>query len=150
MGNANNVVREMPEDLAKSSNDQLQLIIETAIVNNPWFSQEGNGYESSQKNLFRTLAEMKNRGFRPITPSEYRLQLHSSKGKIMLWRKDENYVQNDYDTETSRSLPTTLSEITEITEELFGDAYSTLSTHSRMDTKLDTEEWPTANVYEFE
>jgi hypothetical protein len=151
MGNSNNIIQNIPEDLTKSSNEQLQLIIETAIINNPWNSDDKYSNEIAHKSLKRTVDEMKERGYRPITPHEYRFELQNSNNKIMLWIKDECCSSwTDDDTETSRSLPTSYSEITEITDDLFGDSSSYFSSQSRVDTKLVTEEWPTCNVYEFE
>ena len=66
MGNA--ALRKVPEDLTKCSDSQLKFMINSVIINNPWNDE---GEESDEDALQSTIEVMRQKGFRPITPTEY-------------------------------------------------------------------------------
>lgn len=66
MGNA--AMKRVPEDLTKCSEKQLQSMINSVIINNPWSEDEKCSAEDS---LAMTIEIMREQGLRPITPKEY-------------------------------------------------------------------------------
>ena len=66
MGNA--AIRKCPEDLTKCTESQLRVMINSVIINNPWNDVDNQADEDS---LSETIKIMKDKGFRPITPTEY-------------------------------------------------------------------------------
>ncbi|KAJ1413935.1 hypothetical protein B484DRAFT_422643 [Ochromonadaceae sp. CCMP2298] len=81
MGNA--AFGNMPSDLTKCSFDQLQVMINSVIVNNPWNEES----EDEQQSLEDTVAEMRARGFRAITPGEYLIELRRKKVQPSVGKK---------------------------------------------------------------
>jgi hypothetical protein len=73
MGNA--ALSRVPQDLTKCSKPQLQAMINSVIINNPWNEED----ENEEDALTSTVDIMKNKGFRPITPEEFVLALKAAR-----------------------------------------------------------------------
>lgn len=59
---------------------QLEQMINSAIINNPWLVTEDDADSTDQENLKRIVDMMSRKGLRPITPEEYAAKLKSSRG----------------------------------------------------------------------
>jgi hypothetical protein len=82
MGNTVDLLRNIPEDLSKSSLVELDALIGKAILSCPW----GEYSEMhDDRALNHTVHEMRNQGFRPITAEEYRRLLTNGAKTISLW-----------------------------------------------------------------
>ena len=71
MGNA--AIRRIPEDLTKCTDAQLRVMINSVIINNPW--NDENDDQNEEDSLKETIDIMREKGFRPISPSEYIIEL---------------------------------------------------------------------------
>jgi hypothetical protein len=87
MGNA--AIRRIPEDLTQCTEAQLRVMINSVIINNPWNDDDNQSEEDS---LLETIAIMREKGFRPITPAEYvkeltrqRNEKHTTNQGIKVW-----------------------------------------------------------------
>jgi hypothetical protein len=87
MGNA--AIRRIPEDLTQCTEAQLRVMINSVIINNPWNDDDNQSEEDS---LLETIAIMREKGFRPITPAEYvkeltrqRKEKHATNQGIKVW-----------------------------------------------------------------
>lgn len=149
MGHGSSTVfSKMPLDLSLCTDEQLQLLIDTAIASNPWYSDKELGLSKKDKKkafqirLESTKEAMKTRGFRPILPFEYRNLLinkkkfeeskdeeKSSFENIKLWvslSQDQKLKNVYYDPdlgsyirlEVDQNLPQDQSMVSELTDEL--------------------------------
>lgn len=135
-------LKNMPMDLSKCTDEQLRFLIDTAIASNPWYSDKElqvskkNSKQNFSIRLESTVEAMKERGFRPISPSEYRQELFNNKKfdisstSIKLWKSlsEDLKLKNVYydpdlgsfirlDVDNNNKLPCDQNTLSELTDE---------------------------------
>lgn len=158
MGNAAGV-NKIPKDVTKVTVEQLDQMINSAIINNPWNPEQS---KTDEEKLHSTIRSMRKRGMRPITPEEYAalLQRNHQFGhnlKIHLWKRlEDNTPRKAFGLDTSltesegssgdedggsaaSSLPTTCEEAAQIFRD-FAD------NEDKVDTSSETVAWA-ANLH---
>lgn len=109
MGNSIDIIHKVPADLSTSTLNQLQEVIEQAIIHTPW--NENTEGKSPEYVLRSTVSEMAKRGYRPITAEEYLRFLKQKQNRnIGLWVPSSKDVDED---EMVITLPSCTEELTE-------------------------------------
>lgn len=161
MGNAAGVSK-IPKDVTKCTIEQLEQMINSAIINNPW----NPDYKTDEEKLHSTIRSMRKRGMRPITAEEYAAMLKRNMQtggnlKIHLWKRledeemspkkafglDTSFTESegssgDEDGSAASSLPTTSEEAAQIFRDM-------ASSDDKIDTSSETVAWA-ANLHSFE
>lgn len=163
MGNA--ALRSVPQDLTKCTTNQLQFMINSAIINNPWNAEEG----SSDEEILQSTAEfMRSKGFRAITPQEYLELLCKSNNKgnssattIKLWVEvNPNLPSHDADTNnlgcsfsdscspmsTSSSISSSLKNTTDSSNNSKEEVFSKRLPSSLEEAVVELEQNPVSSV----
>ena len=109
MGNSIDIIHKVPADLSTSTLNQLQEVIEQAIIHTPW--NENTEGKSPEFVLRSTVSEMAKRGYRPITAEEYLRFLKQKQNRnIGLWVPSSKDADED---EMVITLPSCTEELTE-------------------------------------
>ena len=109
MGNSIDIIHNVPADLSTSTLNQLQEVIEQAIIHTPW--NENTEGKSPEFVLRSTVSEMAKRGYRPITAEEYLRFLKQKQNRnIGLWVPSSKDADED---EMVITLPSCTEELTE-------------------------------------
>ena len=154
MGNSAGV-NKIPRDVTKCTIEQLDQMINSAIINNPWNPDQN---KSDEDKLQSTIRSMRKRGMRPITAQEYAVLLQRNHQfgtnlKIHLWKRleEDDTPKKAFGLDTSMtesegssgdedcgspasSLPTTSEEAAQIFRD-FAD------NEEKVDTSSETVAW---------